>query len=178
MKKENIKQYLSIYSIYNKRRTTINHAFASSIAPIDSYDDIKVSEAISYLGQSPNTVLKCVYCEDEAQTWDHLVSLVKNHELRGYGHQIGNLVPCCKECNSKKGSKDYEIFIQEHNNIRKNKEDLIKLLNSYQERYATKLDFENLKLSQEYKDFILIKEEIFKLMENADLIAKKIREMY
>ena len=122
MKKEDIKKHLSIYSIYNKRRTTINHAFASSIAPSDSYDDIKVSEAISYLGQSANSVLKCVYCEDEAQTWDHVVGLVKNNELRGYGHQIGNLVPCCKECNSKKGSKDYKVFIHEHNKIRKNKE--------------------------------------------------------
>ena len=82
MKKEDIKKHLSIYSIYNKRRTTINHAFASSIAPSDSYDDIKVSEAISYLGQSANSVLKCVYCEDEAQTWDHVVGLVKNNELR------------------------------------------------------------------------------------------------
>lgn len=176
MKKEDIKKHLSIYSIYNKRRTTINHAFASSIAPSDSYDDIKVSEAISYLGQSANSVLKCVYCEDEAQTWDHLVGLVKNNELRGYGHQIGNLVPCCKECNSKKGSKDYKVFIHEHNKIRKNKEKLINLLSSYQETYSTKLNFEKLKASQEYEDFLIIKDKIFELMKEADLIAEKIRK--
>ena len=176
MKKEDIKKHLSIYSIYNKRRTTINHAFASSIAPSDSYDDIKVSEAISSLGQSANSVLKCVYCEDEAQTWDHVVGLVKNNELRGYGHQIGNLVPCCKECNSKKGSKDYKVFIHEHNKIRKNKENLINLLSSYQETYSTKLNFEKLKASQEYEDFLIIKDKIFELMKEADLIAEKIRK--
>ena len=153
MKKEDIKKHLSIYSIYNKRRTTINHAFASSIAPSDSYDDIKVSEAISYLGQSANSVLKCVYCEDEAQTWDHVVGLVKNNELRGYGHQI-----------------------HEHNKIRKNKENLINLLSSYQETYSTKLNFEKLKASQEYEDFLIIKDKIFELMKEADLIAEKIRK--
>ncbi|MGJ0308824.1 HNH endonuclease [Aliarcobacter cryaerophilus] len=176
MKKEDIKKHLSIYSIYNKRKTTINHAFASSIAPIDLYNDTKIREALLFLEQDPDSLLKCVYCENEAQTWDHLVGLVKNNELRGFGHQIGNLVPCCKECNSKKGSKDYQIFIQEHNKIKKNKEYLINILSSYQEKYTTKLDFEKLKLSQEYKDFILIKEEIFKLIEKADLYAKKIRD--
>lgn len=176
MKKEDIKRHLSTYSIYNKRRTTINHAFASSIAPSDLYDDTRISEALIFLGQNPSNILQCVYCEDEAETWDHLIGLVKNNELRGYGHQIGNLVPCCKQCNSKKGSKDYQIFIEENTKIKKNKNLLINLLSSYQEKYTTKLDFEKLKLSQEYKDFIIIKEEIFKLMEKADLIAKKIRD--
>jgi len=54
MKKEDIKKHLSGYSIYSKRKTTINHAFASAIAPIDVYDEIRMKDALSYLGQNPN----------------------------------------------------------------------------------------------------------------------------
>ena len=112
----------------------------------------------------------------ENYSLDELKEHFKNNELRGYGHQIGNLVPCCKECNSKKGSKDYKVFIHEHNKIRKNKENLINLLSSYQETYSTKLNFEKLKASQEYEDFLIIKDKIFELMKEADLIAEKIRK--
>jgi hypothetical protein len=48
MKKEDIKRHLNTYSIYNKRRTTINHAFASAIAPSDNYDEKKISEALEF----------------------------------------------------------------------------------------------------------------------------------
>ncbi|QOP43705.1 hypothetical protein FJR45_06975 [Sulfurimonas sediminis] len=105
MKKEDIKRHLHTYSVYGKRRTTINHAFASAIAPSDDYDETKINEALEFLGQNPNQDLTCVFCNDEAETWDHLVGLIKNGELRGFGHQIGNLVPCCKNVILKKAVK-------------------------------------------------------------------------
>jgi hypothetical protein len=37
MKKQSIKFHLSPYPIYQKRKATINHAFASAIAPVDEY---------------------------------------------------------------------------------------------------------------------------------------------
>jgi 5-methylcytosine-specific restriction endonuclease McrA len=47
----------------------------------------------------------CFYCNEvEASTIDHVVPLV-----RGGTHSIGNLVPCCKRCNSSKGA----LFIVE-----------------------------------------------------------------
>jgi len=79
------------------------------------------------LGQNPNKDLKCVFCNDEAETWDHLVGLVKSGELRGFGHQIGNLVPCCKKCNSKKGSKEFDKFITQYDDIKFDKNELITL---------------------------------------------------
>lgn len=175
MKKEDIKKHLSCYSIYNKRKTTINHAFASAIAPIDIYDEIRTKDALSYLGQNPNGNLQCIYCQEKAQTWDHLIGLVKNNELRGYGHQLGNLVPCCKECNSKKGGKDYKIFINECDKI-ENKQELIELLSLYQKKFTFEINFNNLKSLEEYKKFDSIKKEIFDLMEKADLLAKNIRK--
>jgi len=178
MKKEDIKRHLQTYSVYGKRRTTINHAFASAIAPSDDYDEIKISEALKFLGQNPDEDLKCVFCNDEAETWDHLVGLVKNGELRGFGHQIGNLVPCCKKCNSKKGSKEFDKFINQYDNIHINKDKLIELLSMYQTKFAKEIDLDLLKekTPDEYKAFLKVKQEIFDLMKKADNLANKLRK--
>ncbi len=182
MKKEDIKRHLKTYSIYDKRRTTINHAFASSIAPSNNYDENSINEALRFLNQNPNEDLTCVFCEKEAETWDHLIGLVKNGELRGFGHQIGNLVPCCKKCNSKKGSKEFERFINEHGGNGGNgsisKNELIKLLTEYQKKFAKKISLETLKNKnhKEYKRFLRIKKDIFDLMIQADEVAEELRK--
>jgi len=105
-----IASHLKPYSIFKKRRTTIAHAFASALAPTDVYDEDKVIAALEALRQDPHN-LHCVYCFEPAETWDHLVNLVKNGESNGHGHQIGNLVPCCRRCNSAKGGKTFESYI-------------------------------------------------------------------
>ncbi|MFT5836417.1 MAG: hypothetical protein ACI9RG_001323 [Sulfurimonas sp.] len=178
MKKEDIKRHLKTYSVYNKRRTTINHAFASAIAPSDDFDEDKMNEALKFLGQNPNKELKCVFCNEYAETWDHLVGLVKNGELRGYGHQIGNLVPCCKQCNSKKGSKEFDRFINEYNEIYCDKNGLIKLLSQYQMKFSKEINLNLLKekTPETYKQFLKVKQEVFDLMEKADILAEKLRQ--
>jgi len=177
MKKEDIKRHLNTYSIYNKRRTTINHAFASAIAPSDNFDENKISEALIFLGQDPNENLRCIYCNGYAETWDHLVGLVKKGELRGYGHQIGNLVPCCKQCNSKKASKEFKKFIQEYDKIYGDRQKLITLLTQYQAKYAKEINLDSLKVNNpdDYNNFLKIKEEILTLMQEADTISEKLR---
>ena len=164
--------------MYSKRRTTINHAFASAIAPSHSYSENIISDALVFLGQDPNSELLCVFCNEKGETWDHLVGLVKNGDLRGYGHQIGNLVPCCKQCNSKKGSKEFSIFIRESDRISKNKEELIHLLTTYQKNFAVEIDLQSLEneLPNEFSEFNRIKSEIFELMKRADIVAAKLRE--
>jgi hypothetical protein len=178
VKKEDIKRHLKTYSVYDKRRTTINHAFASAIAPSDDYSEKKLNEALLFLGQNPDAELICVFCDRPAETWDHLVGLVKSGELRGYGHQVGNLIPCCKECNSKKGSKDFDRFINESGRVNKSKEDLISLLQKYQEKFAKEINLTSLqnKLPEEFLKFQKIKNEMLELMKEADLIASKLRE--
>lgn len=178
MKKEDIKRHLKTYAVYNKRRTTINHAFASAIAPSDNFEEDKINEALKFLGQNPEEDLKCVFCNDDAETWDHLVGLVKNGELRGYGHQIGNLVPCCKKCNSKKGSKEFDKFINEYDKIYFDKTELIELLSQYQRKFAKEINLELLKNKSpnEYNDFQEVKKEIFNLMKKADVLAEKLRK--
>ncbi len=111
MKKQDIKRYLQDYSIYGRRKTTINHAFASAISVSDSYDDEKMDNALRILGEDPEIDLNCIYCGRPAETWDHVMATVKKGKYSGHGHQIGNLVPCCKDCNSKKGNKDWKAFL-------------------------------------------------------------------
>lgn len=178
MRKEDIKRHLKTYSVYDKRCTTINHAFASAIAPTDQYNDGLLCEALSFLGQNPNDELTCVFCAAPAQTWDHLVGLVKGGELRGFGHQIGNLVPCCKECNSQKGSKEFVAFVNGSNRINCDKLELIRLLRSYQRQFAKEINLSELqrKLPNEYAEFQSVKQEIFELMKKADEIANQLRE--
>jgi hypothetical protein len=178
VKKEDIKRHLKTYSVYDKRRTTINHAFASAIAPSDDFNEEKMNEALKFLGQNPNEDLKCVFCNDYAETWDHLVGLVKKGELRGFGHQVGNLVPCCKQCNSKKGSKEFDRFINEYDKIYFNKHELIELLSQYQMKFAKEINLNLLKekTPDDYQAFIHIKQEIFDLMESADILAKRLRK--
>ncbi|WP_334012324.1 hypothetical protein [Burkholderia cepacia] len=110
MKAKSIISHLKPYSIFKRRRTTIAHAFASALAPTDNYEEDKIRIALQALGQNPEN-LHCVYCLNPAQTWDHLFSLVKGGEANGHGHQIGNLVSCCRDCNSSKGGKQFEMYI-------------------------------------------------------------------
>jgi 5-methylcytosine-specific restriction endonuclease McrA len=111
MQYRDIRRYLKPYSIVASRTTTINHAFAACIAPFDTYDENRVREAITALGQNPDNGLLCVYCGAEAETWDHVHATVKDKKFSGFGHRVGNLLPCCKPCNSKKGNKTWRTFL-------------------------------------------------------------------
>ena len=177
MNKQSIKKHLSIYSIFQKRKTTINHAFASALAPNDQYDEQIIDNALRHLGQNPEEHLKCVYCGNLAETWDHLVGLVKNSEFRGFGHQIGNLVPCCKRCNSKKGSKDWRKFIQIEITDELERGKLEEQLEKHIQTYAKYLDLDQIKqkIPQELVRYNELKEQIFNLMREADEVAQMIR---
>lgn len=107
-----VRDHLRPYSIVGRRRTTINHAFASAVAPCDAFDDASVREAIAMLDQDPDHDLWCAYCGGAAETWDHVFATVSNKEFSGHGHRLGNLLPCCKPCNSRKGNKHWLAFIR------------------------------------------------------------------
>jgi hypothetical protein len=172
MKKQSIKAHLKPYSIFQKRKTTINHAFASAIAPAAKYDVETLEAAIRSLGQDPDGNLKCVYCDADATTWDHLVGLVAKGEFRGNGHQIGNLVPCCGPCNSKKGAKDWETYLGSESR-ETGLVDRRKVIAAYAGRYAVVVDpkvVANLR-PDDWKRYVEIREQILSLMKEADKIA-------
>lgn len=178
MKKGSINSHLSPYSITRKRRTTINHAFASAIAPVDKYDEARVSEALQVLGQAdPDGELSCVYCDSPAETWDHLVGLVEKAELRGFGHQVGNLVPCCRYCNSRKGAKAWERYLREVQRDEQSFQIRQERIAAYLQRYASPVSIKRRAESspEEWARYNRVKVRILELMEEADEIAEKLR---
>ncbi|MBI5152973.1 MAG: hypothetical protein HZA36_00710 [Parcubacteria group bacterium] len=175
MKIESIKYHLQAYSIMRKRQPTINHAFASAIAPNDNYDQKIVKEAIKMIGQDPEKDLFCVYCGEPAETWDHVFGLVKNHQFSGYGHVIGNLLPCCKKCNSEKGNKNWQDFIK----TKIISGGRLKILSQYFNKYLPSIiDYDHIKSAcpNEINKLETIKDKIFQLIEEADIIAAKVRQ--
>lgn len=173
-----IKNHLKAYSVRARRATTINHAFASAIVPFDRYDAetiARVKEAMRKFDQDLND-LHCVYCVDRktpAATWDHLVGLVKNKEPHGYGHQVGNLVPCCKSCNEKKGGKDWEDFVDQNSSDPTKKKRLKRQLKEHLKQFAVKIDLGILKREcpKEYGAYEALKSIIIMVMDEADKLA-------
>ena len=113
MRYSTIRTHLKPYVIVSRRKTTINHAFAAAVAPSDEYDEQRIRAEVAILGQDPDHDLFCAYCGASAQTWDHVFATVKNSRFSGHGHRLGNLLPCCKPCNSTKGNKDWLRFLGE-----------------------------------------------------------------
>lgn len=48
----------------------------------------------------------CAYCGNDATEVDHIIS-----RKRGGGHDLENLVACCKPCNSRKGALEEGVFL-------------------------------------------------------------------
>lgn len=112
MRAKSITTHLKPYRMLASRRTTINHMFAAAVAPHDIYDEEKVRAAVTLLGNDPDGDLTCAYCGDVAETWDHVFATVRNSRFSGHGHRLGNLLPCCKPCNSRKGNKSWESYLE------------------------------------------------------------------
>ena len=55
---------------------------------------------------------KCAYCGQPATHLDHLHPMIRDNEPTGYGTDPGNLVPCCRKCNTPKGNMDWEDFMR------------------------------------------------------------------
>ena len=174
---KSIRSHLAPYSIFSKRKTTVTHAFASALAPSDEFDKERVEAALDALGQKNLKQLTCVYCSKLAQTWDHLENLVKDGKLNGYGHQIGNLVPCCRDCNSAKSGKPFHKYVEILPLSPDEKGNLIARLQNHlaQAKPIDKagLDTEGQKALDKFNE---IQAQILKLMEEADTYAQILRE--
>ena len=178
MKKQSIKTHLREYAIMRKRITTINHAFASAIASNDNYDEERVDKAIKVLGQEPRDELLCFYCDEPAETWDHVYGLVKDNQYYGYGHVVGNLLPSCKKCNSEKGNQEWESFINKKISNLTTRDRKIVVLKKYLKEFLPKRYGYNEIKEACYNEFVQyekIKKAIIQKMTQADSVAEKIR---
>ena len=174
MRYSDIKRHLKPYVIVAKRKTTINHAFASAVAPCDRFDELRVRKAITCLGQDPDSDLLCVYCGSSAETWDHVFAIVQDSTFSGHGHRLGNLLPCCKPCNSKKGNKNWKLYLGAFSIPPEVRAKRIATIQFYLDTFLAPdiLPVDH----AEYKELQGIKEQIITLMAQADLIAKQLRD--
>ncbi|WP_312422099.1 hypothetical protein [Anaerospora hongkongensis] len=179
MKLDTIKNHFKDYSISKKRKTTINHAFASALAPHDDYNrDIeKLKHGIRLLGQSPDEELICIYCDKPAQTWDHIEAVVSKTVYSGFGHQVGNLVPCCKDCNSSRGNMDWKVYLAKTVKESNKLEIKISQIEKYVKLLPKAISYDYMREScpVETQKYDEIKNKIILLMSEADRIAYEIR---
>jgi hypothetical protein len=180
MRRESIKTHLRPYSIYARRVTTINHAFASAIAINDEYNDAEIRQAILDLGQDPDQDLRCAYCDDKpAETWDHVTGLVQHSQYSGFGHTLGNLLPCCKDCNSRKGNRDWKVYLRaitsNDENYWRKVAQLECYFSKYQKPCLSQADIAAL-MPDEMQAYNDIHQQVLELMKHADALAQKIRQ--
>lgn len=173
MRYSTLRSHLKPYVIVSRRKTTINHAFAAAIAPSDDYDELRIREALAVLGQDPDQDLLCAYCRSHAQTWDHVFATVKESHFSGHGHRLGNLLPCCKRCNSAKGNKDWRTFLAGLGLPTATHQAAADRIDAYLAMFSLK---DLLPLSSpEYERLLQVRREVLQLLAEADELAKRIR---
>lgn len=147
--------------------------FASALAPVEPFDRERIVTALRVLGQENPDDLRCTYCGVSAETWDHLEALVRKSEPSGYGHLIGNLVPCCRACNSAKGNKPWRDWMKTREYARGQ----IGRVERYREEYgsATAVNWE-LTAPTELAQLKEIRSEILRLMVGADSLVSQMKE--
>src|SRR5450830_1301582 len=108
------------------------------------------------------------------QTWDHLTNLVKAGEFNDYGRQIGNLVPCCRDCNSTKGSSSFSKFVATLSISETEKKELIDRLKNHQllvkEVDSSKRTKEEIELLEKYRE---IQNEVLALLKRGMSARKR-----
>lgn len=159
------------------RKSTFANAFASALAPYDTYDQGIINKAIKDLDQDPDEELQCVYCGAEAATWDHVYNRVVKGEFSGHGHHIRNLVPCCRTCNESKGQKSWRDFLETRD--LPDKELRVQRIEKFlSDANAQPIGIDDMrrKAGPELEKFLEVRSQIFDLMKEADRLAAIIRE--
>lgn len=174
MRIKSIASHLRPYVMLARRRTTINHAFAAAVAPSDTYDEATVSEAMLVLNIDPSGDLDCAYCGEPAETWDHIFATVRHSRFSGHGHRLGNLLPCCKPCNSKKGNKAWYAHLRSlamADDLRAKRESAIA---SFIHRYGVLEP--TIVTSPDHDRLEAIRLQVLELLTEGDAIAARIRQ--
>lgn len=92
------------------RTSSITNAFVNGIIPKIKPTADEIEEALNILQMSKDDV-KCAYCGNDANQWDHFEPIVDKQRPRGYITEIYNLIPCCSTCNSSKSGSNWFTWI-------------------------------------------------------------------
>jgi hypothetical protein len=173
MRLKSIALHLQPYRMLSNRRTTINHMFAAAVAPHDQYAEARVREAMVLLGNDPDCDLACAYCGATAETWDHVFATVRKSRFSGYGHRLGNLLPCCKPCNSRKGNKPWGAHLASLPLAEEERAGRAKAINRHIDVFG-RVDEQTMD-TPDHQRLDQIRSQILALMTEGDEIAARIR---
>ncbi|MGN6552101.1 MAG: HNH endonuclease, partial [Pararhizobium sp.] len=142
----------------------------------DNYAPEVLRQAIHDLGQDPDAELQCVYCGEPAATWDHVNNNVVRSEFSGYGNRIRNLVPCCRTCNERKGSRPWEEWLDKRDASDKEqrRENIRRFLDVPSAQPVTALEMAK-RAPDAMRRYLEIRDEVFRLLKEADEMASIIR---
>jgi HNH endonuclease len=181
MKLSSIRKYLRQHKV-SQRWSTFNGAFQGALAIWDEFDESQVAASLEALGQDPNGDLKCVYCGDDAATWDHFFSNVQKKRFSGHGHRIHNLVPACRTCNEKKRQLHWSTFFDgiaqgtpEERRLRREGLERFEKLNS-KGTHAWQSAIKTPEVAALLTEYDANINEVRELIEKADELAAKIRK--
>jgi hypothetical protein len=97
---------------------------------------------------------------------------VKQTKFSGFGHRLGNLVPCCKPCNSEKGNKPWDTFLRQRG---PEGEQRIPTMAAYLAAFEAR-DAIPSHLA-EYDELEQLKQRVLVLLAEADQLAARIRHL-
>ena len=131
----------------------------------------------------------CAYCGNDANTLDHIYSVIEDSKFTGYDNSIGNLLPCCQMCNSSKGKKTIEEWLDVDNEKLTKGAKRVKEKKDYSDRrkkideYIKNNKSNEKEIESEIVDKLNEKAEIFKKIEEEYLsklnkISEKDREYF
>lgn len=132
-----------------------------------------VREAVALLGNDPDGDLACAYCEAAAETWDHVFATVKDSRFSGHGHRLGNLLPCCKPCNSRKGNKHWRAHLDALPLDGAERARRGGLIDNYLQRFS-QVD-EIAVQTADHQRLDAIRHQVLTLMAEADRVAERVR---
>ena len=152
----------------SSRRSTVTNAFVKALAKHDGWDEDAVRAALLDLGQDL-FALTCVYCGAPAATWDHVHATVQARRYSGYGDRIRNLVPACRNCNEKKGSKPWREWLVSSGNAT---DERVAALERHQACLVRDVTQDSPAMEKFYK----VLEEVMVLMRHGDELAAQLRQ--
>ncbi len=92
-----------------KRDSTLRHQYIKGMLGKNTMNKKQQKE---HYEQYNIDINKCAYCGENANTLDHIFGLVNDKVFSGYTNDISNLIPSCSSCNSSKGNKDWDRWIE------------------------------------------------------------------
>ena len=164
------------------RKTTLTAAFANALLPRKEMGNSEKRTVLRALEIDPDNV-KCAYCGDQASEWDHLRPIISGKRPTGWITEAANLVPACGKCNQSKGKKPWKDWMQggaRNSPASRNIPDLkrrIELLDRFIASFPeTRVDLSPIEDTPHWKNLWKKRDEIFRLIDEADTIASAMRE--